>query len=644
MTLTEILIIACLILIIVNLIFTFVKKSIANTDQLNNVLTKTNIDVSKIDPLIRAEFTSNREEYQRNSKQAREELSNSFKNFSEQLTKAINDLSLSQKGQLVTFSTFLQTMTQSNEVKFDKLITTNTEKQNEFKQQLSNSTKETKEELSNTLKEFSDQLTQTINNLSNSQRTQLETFSTFLQTLTQNNEDKFEKLIKSNSDKQNEFKQQLTDTSKETKEGLSESLKGNEEKTNLLIFNMGESSKKLNDLLSNTAKENRTELTNSLKSFEEKFASNVREFNELQRQKFNDLLIKQEQLKNDTESKIDKIRETVEIKLQSLQEDNSKKLEEMRLTVDEKLQSTLEKRFNDSFTLISERLELVHKGLGEMQTLAISVGDIKKVMTNVKSRGIMGEYQLANLLEDLLTNEQYEKNVKTKVGSGVNVEFAIKLPNNNSLEKTLWLPIDSKFPKEDYETLVDAYDDGDPVKLELLRKAFKNSIIKNARDIKEKYIDPPNTTEYGIMFLPFESLYAEVLRTPGLFELLQKEYKITITGPTTLSALLNSLQMGFRTLAIQKRSSEVWDILSVVKKEFGKFGEVLEKTKRQLQAATKTIGDAGVRTRAIEKQLKNVQETPSLETSLRIENEINSESLDVENNIEMLLFNKEDTE
>jgi DNA recombination protein RmuC len=396
---------------------------------------------------------------------------------------------------------------------------------------------------------------------------------------------------------------------------------------------------RFNEQLMSTSLENRTELTKSLKSFEEKLVTTAKDLNELQRNKFNDLLRQQEQTKTDTENKLEKIRETIEKKLQILQEDNHKKLEQMRVTVDEKLQTTLEKRFNDSFTLISDRLELVHKGLGEMQTLAMNVNDIKKVMTNVKTRGIMGEYQLANILEDLLTNEQYEKNVKTKLGSGVHVEFAIKLPNNNSLEKTLWLPIDSKFPKEDYEALVDAYEEGDPIKLEILRKAFKNSIIKNAKDIKEKYIDPPNTTEYGIMFLPFESLYAEVLRTPGLFELLQKDYKITITGPTTLSALLNSLQMGFRTLAIEKRSSEVWDILGVVKTEFGKFGTILEKTKKKLQEATNTIDQAGVRTRAIERQLINVQELPSSEKQLKIENEINSEAIDIKDNIENILFN-----
>jgi len=569
MTLTEILLTLGLVLILANLLLLIFKKDKSNTEELKNEIVKMNLDIAKIDPLIRTEFSGNRDEIQRNSKDSREELSNSIKSFSEQLLKIINDLSISQKGQF-------------------------------------------------------------------------ETFSTFLQAMTKNNEDKFEKLIKSNDEKQTEFKEQLINSSKETKDVLTISLKANEDKTNLLVLNIHESSQKLNELLLSSGKENRAELTNSLKSFEEKSAHSAKEFNEIQRNKFNDLLLKQEQTKADTENKLDKIRETVEKKLQILQEDNNKKLEEMRVTVDEKLQTTLEKRFNDSFTLISDRLELVHKGLGEMQTLAISVGDIKKVMTNVKARGIMGEYQLANILEDLLTNEQYEKNVKTKVGSGVNVEFAIKLPNNNSLEKTLWLPIDSKFPKEDYEALVDAYDDGDPAKLEVLRKAFKNSIIKNAKDIKEKYIDPPNTTEYGIMFLPFESLYAEVLRTPGLFELLQKDFKITITGPTTLSALLNSLQMGFRTLAIEKRSSEVWDILGVVKTEFGRFGGVLEKTKKKLQEATNTIDQAGVRTRAIERQLKNVQELPTSEKQMKIEREINADTIDIEDNIEQILFSETD--
>lgn len=405
---------------------------------------------------------------------------------------------------------------------------------------------------------------------------------------------------------------------------------------------LASSLKSFSEQLTSSSKDGRMELTEGLKSFEEKFSNNIKDLNELQRQKFNDFAEKQNQIKTETEAKLEKIRETVEQKLQSIQDENSKKLEEMRHTVDEKLQSTLEKRFNDSFTLISERLEQVHKGLGEMQNLANSVGDIKKVMTNVKSRGILGEYQLANLLEDLLTNEQYEKNVTTKPNSGAIVEFAIKMPNNNSFDKTLRLPIDSKFPKEDYEALVDAYDDGDSQKIEELKKSFKNSIIKNAKDIKEKYIDPPNTTEYGIMFLPFESLYAEVLRTPGLFETIQKDYKVTITGPTTLSALLSSLQMGFRTLAIQKRSSEVWDLLGAVKTEFGKFGIVLEKTKKKLQEASNTIEQAGVRSRAIERQLRKVQELPASDSQQKILSEINENSEDIVDEIEEMFFNEGD--
>jgi DNA recombination protein RmuC len=370
---------------------------------------------------------------------------------------------------------------------------------------------------------------------------------------------------------------------------------------------------------------NRTELSESLKSFGTQFAENVKEFNFVQRQKFEDLTNNQEKLRKETVEKLDKIREAVEKKLQAIQEDNSKQLEQMRKTVDEKLNETLEKRLGESFKLVSERLESVHKGLGDMQNLASSVGDLKKVMSNVKSRGVLGEYQLQNLLEDLLTNDQYERNVKTKVGSGAIVEFAIKMPHGNNIEKTLWLPIDSKFPKEDYESLVDAYEKGDLEKIEEFRKAFVRGIRKNAQDIREKYIDPPNTTEYGIMFLPYESLFGEVLRTPGLFEQLQKDYKITITGPTTLSALLNSLQMGFRTLQIEKRSSEVWDLLSAVKTEFKQFGDVLAKTKKKLIEATNVIDTSEVRTRAIERKLRDVQELPQGTTTLISEAKIDSE-------------------
>lgn len=323
------------------------------------------------------------------------------------------------------------------------------------------------------------------------------------------------------------------------------------------------------------------------------------------------------------EKNFEAIRQTMEGQLRNLREDNSKKLEQMRATVDEKLQSTLEKRLGESFKQVSERLEQVYKGLGEMRTLATGVGDLKKVLTNVKTRGTWGEIRLSSILEQILTPDQYAVNVATKKDSNERVEFAIKLPGQDkNKESVVWLPIDAKFPQEDYQRLVDAQEAADK---ELAEKSIKNleaRIKLEARYIKEKYIDPPNTTDFGIMFLPVEGLYAEVLRRPGLCDVLQRDYRIVVTGPTTLAALLNSLQMGFRTLAIEKHSSEVWELLGVVKTEFGKFGEVLAKTKRKLQEASNTIDKAEVRTRAIERKLRKVQEIPDTDADKLIgENE-----------------------
>ncbi len=382
-------------------------------------------------------------------------------------------------------------------------------------------------------------------------------------------------------------------------------------------------------------KDSRKELKENLEAFKTDLNTGLKTFNEKLRENFFDFVNNQKTQNEANNLKLGELKTSLENSVNKMQEGNEKKLEEMRKTVDEKLNETLEKRLGESFKLVSERLEAVHKGLGDMQHLASSVGDLKKVMSNVKSRGVLGEYQLQNLIEDLLTNEQYEKNVKTKVGSGAVVEFAIKMPHGDNLDKILWLPVDSKFPKEDYESLVDAYDKGDLEKIEEFRKAFVKGIRKNAQDIREKYIDPPNTTEYGIMFLPYESLFGEVLRTPGLFEQLQKDYKITITGPTTLSALLNSLQMGFRTLAIEKRSSEVWDLLGAVKTEFKQFGDVLAKTKKKLIEATNVIDTSEVRTRAIERKLRNVQELTQEKTTL---------ILDANNDLESTVEESEEEE
>ncbi len=315
---------------------------------------------------------------------------------------------------------------------------------------------------------------------------------------------------------------------------------------------------------------------------------------------------------------LEKIREIIENKLKSIQEDNNKRLEEMRKTVDEKLQETVEKRFNESFKLISERLEQVHKGLGEMQTLASGVGDLKKVLTNVKTRGNLGEIQLGAILEQILSPEQYEQNAVVKKGSAERVEYVVKLPDKNIEEQLVLLPIDSKFPNEDYQRLLEAYEnlaDLNPKDVDAISKQFENSVKKNAKDIRDKYINPPVTTDFAIMFVPTEGLYAEILRRTGLFETLQRDFKVVVVGPTNLVAFLSSLQMGFRTLAIEKQTSKVWETLGAVKTEFGKFGAIIEKAKKKLQEATNVIEDTGARTRAIERQLRNVQELPQEQTT-----------------------------
>jgi DNA recombination protein RmuC len=320
------------------------------------------------------------------------------------------------------------------------------------------------------------------------------------------------------------------------------------------------------------------------------------------------------------EEKLEALRKAVETQLRTMQEDNSRRLEQMRAVVDEKLQSTLEKRLSESFKQVSERLEQVYKGLGEMRSLATGVGDLKKVLTNVKTRGTWGEIRLSHILEQILTPDQYEVNVVTKQNSSNRVEFAIKLPGQDShKEKVVWLPIDSKFPQEDYQRLLDAQDAADKVMAEKSVKNLETRIKVEAKAIREKYIDPPNTTDFGIMFLPIEGLYAEVLRRPGLCDSLQRDYRIVVTGPTTLAALLNSLQMGFRTLAVEKRSSEVWELLGAVKTQFSKFGEVLAKTKKKLQEASNTIDQAEVRTRVIGRKLSKVQELPQNDSAKLID-------------------------
>ncbi len=477
--------------------------------------------------------------------------------------------------------------------------------------------KEQREELSNIVKNFGESISNRLNEIAASQKNQLDGFSTQLQNLTKSNEDKLDKLTSANNQNLKDFQQQTEKSYKEFKEELSSILKDVSTTAEKINQNVDAKLKNLLEGLNQNAKESREDLSKSLKSFEEQSSKDIKEFNELIKEKFDGLLKDQKELNSVIEIRLDKIRNTVEDKLKTMQDDNSKKLEEMRATVDEKLQSTLEKRLGESFKQVSDRLEQVHKGLGEMQSLASGVGDLKKVLSNVKTRGVLGEYQLGNILEQILTPDQYSQNVKTKSNSNTIVEYAVKLPGREDKDKIVWLPIDSKFPTEDYQSLLNAYDIGDVNAIQEKTKALSARIKSCAKDIKEKYLDPPNTTDFGILFLPFEGLYAEVLRNVGLFETLQREYKVIITGPTNLAALLNSLQMGFKTLAIEKRSSEVWEILSAVKTEFGNFGEILNKTHKKLQEASNVIEQAGRKSRTIERKLRDVQALPK-ESSVKL--------------------------
>ena len=371
--------------------------------------------------------------------------------------------------------------------------------------------------------------------------------------------------------------------------------------------------------LQDSERATRQELANSINLLQQALLSQAQAAREAQDaglQRFGTTLTEQLQAlgRRNTEQQAE-LRQSVEHRLAALQQGNEAKLEQMRATVDEKLHATLEQRLGESFKQVAERLEQVHQGLGDMRNLARDVGSLNRVLSNVKSRGIYGEVQLAGLLEQVLTAEQYAANVETVPGSGARVEFAIRLPGRrgagaDSDAAPLWLPIDAKFPREDYERMLDAQERGDAPAVEAAARALEQRLKLESRSIREKYIAAPHTTDFAILFLPTESLYAEALRRPGLVEALQREHRITLAGPTTLLATLTSLQMGFRTLALEQRSAEVWQVLGAVKTEFGKFGDVLDRTRKKLDEASASIAQAGVRTRAMARELRQVESLP----------------------------------
>ena len=359
------------------------------------------------------------------------------------------------------------------------------------------------------------------------------------------------------------------------------------------------------------AKAQREELSTALTSLGATNLKSIAEIGAMLKGQLETVTNQTGKLTESNEARLESLRAVVDLRLKQLQEDNAKQIDKMRATVDEKLQGTLEKRLGESFTQVSQRLEQVHKGLGEMQTLAMGVGDLKRVLSNVTTRGNWGEIQLETLLDQMLTPDQYQRRVKLDPTKDETVDFAIRLPGKGNGEgDVVWLPIDAKFPTEDYQRLVEAQEKADPIAADAAAKALANRLRDSAKDICKKYIHPPHTTDFGIMFLPTEGLYAEMVRRTGLFEVIQRECRVMIAGPTTLAALLNSLQMGFRSLTIQKRSSEVWQLLSTVKAEFGRFGDLLEGVKKKLDQAANTIEDASRKSRTIEKKLRKVEDLP----------------------------------
>ncbi len=462
-------------------------------------------------------------------------------------------------------------------------------------------TRDNRTELNNTLTNFKSEITENLSLITQQNQKALETIvrtldekiNSLITRVDENNKTNRETLVNSLKDFTLEQRGKFDELKSEQKELTAKTVENLEK----ITAKVEEKLAAINLQAQTESKTTRESIEKVIREFQTAFDKNVASFNDLQREKFTRLEEKQGKLVESTE----------------------KKLEEMRLTVDEKLQKTLNERLGQSFELVGKQLESVQKGLGEMQTLAQDVGGLKRVLSNVKMRGGFGEVQLSMLLEQVLAPEQYEANVRTKKSSADLVEFAIKLPGKDDAQGTVWLPVDAKFPRDAYEQLQNAYDTGEPALIETAQKILESTIRKMARDISEKYIDPPFTTDFAVMFLPFEGIYAEVVRKASLLEELQRTHKVVVTGPTTLAAILNSLQMGFRTLAIQKRSSEVWKILGAVKKEFENFGGMLEKAQKNIRVASDQIDEVmGKRTRAIQRRLKSVEILGDTDTSLLI--------------------------
>ena len=564
---------------------------------------------------VREEVAQSRDELGKAAREQRQELTGAFKTFGDSVVQRMMDVASMQKGQLDAFSGQLGSFAKASGERLDGV-----------RAESATGAKQLREEVVGTLKTLSETITQTMGELANVQKGQLDAFSGQLGSFAKASGERLDGVRAESATGAKQLREEVVATLKSISETMAKTMKdlAVAEKVQLDTFSgqiaslTQTSGEKLDGIRTESAtgaKQLREEVIAALKGITEATTNTMGELANAQKAQLETMSSAIGKLSDSNEKKLEAVRVTVEGKLQSIQVDNAKQLDQMRQTVDEKLQGTLEKRLGESFKQVSERLEQVHKGLGEMQTLATGVGDLKKVLTNVKTRGTWGEVQLGALLEQVLNPDQFATNVATKDG-GERVEFAIKLPGQGvEKDETVWLPIDAKFPVEDYQRLIEAQEKADVEGVDAAGKQLENRVKSCAWDICQKYLNPPKTTDFGILFLPIEGLFAEVIRRTGLTEFIQRECRVIIAGPTTLWSILNSLQMGFRTLAIQKRSSEVWNLLAAVKTEWTKYGDVLDAVQKKLNQASETIDKAKVRSRAIGKKLKDVQELPPGESA-----------------------------
>ena len=563
------------------------------------------------------------------AKSAREEVTASLKSFCEVIVKASEDLGASQRMQLSQVVDQLTKLTDANDKKLEANRVTIDQRLAQMQTDAALADKQARDELSASLKSFNDTLLKSMADVLTQMLAMAkgsdeklgamrDTIEQRLDVVQRNSNEKLDAIRVESNTAAKTAREEVTTSLKTFCETIAKSCDDLSSHQRMQLSNVIEQLGKLTEANDKKLEAHRTTLDQRLLQMQTDSSASSKQAREelgLSLKNFNDSVLKNmNDMSNIQTTSMEALKLAVEAKLKGIQEDNSKQLEQMRLTVDEKLQGTLEKRLGESFKLVSERLEQVHKGLGEMQALASGVGDLKRVLTNVKSRGTWGEVQLAALLEQVLTGDQYAANVATK-GGGERVEFAIKLPGKgDSGIDVVWLPIDAKFPIEDYQRLVEAQERADTEAIDAAGRQLEMRIKGCARDICEKYISPPYTTDFGILFLPTEGLFAEVIRRIGLADFVQRECRVVVAGPSTLWSLLSSLQMGFRTLAIEQRSSEVWKLLGAVKTEWGKYGEVLNKVQKKLQEASNTIDQAQVRTRVIGRKLRGVEELPALET------------------------------